>query len=310
MSQDFHRFAVNVDDREIAFILDGVQRAALDISGFPEFQQPFYILLASQVGSRVANWVPAPDAGMPDVSDMLVRSVRAWQYPGPLGIDLSQTAYLDDLAAGGAVAALSSPVFGAASGLAYSVVDDPDAMFAVSGSTLTLRQAVPALTQKAHAVRLAVTDSLGRSRQRQFKLDVVTAAPGQPNLITAQAFDAPLWTAEGGTASDGGIAEDASNGNHGLVTGLLARAAAATTMNAWIEVDPASSRPWVHMMAFDGAYNESAQAWFDVAGRAVGYFTQGGRVRRLRALPSPPCRTASCGSASPSPPTPARGART
>lgn len=82
LSAGFHTYTdlISKDMRTLTRYFDGAVVGTLDISGMPEFQQAFYLIICNQVGSRITNWVPQPDATTPATLDMLVQSVTAWGW--------------------------------------------------------------------------------------------------------------------------------------------------------------------------------------------------------------------------------------
>lgn len=277
LSRDFHKYAVNVTDTTVTFYIDDTATWTFDITAMPEFGQPFYILLALQVGSRAAGWVPAPDASTPDTLDMIVRSIRVWQRQGPAGINLSTYSYLDSLAVGGTVAAISTPSFGASGANVYTKVSDPDGMFAIAGGNLTLAQSVPATTKANHPLVLRATDSLGRTAQRSVPIGVVTGNPIQANYITSSDLTTSFWTKENVTASAANtLLETANSASHDIFA-TTPRTAATRTFNTWVECTPTLGRPWVFMqMAVDNGFANGARAWFDLANKVIGYTATNG----------------------------------
>lgn len=279
LSQDFHNYAVFWTDTAITFYIDGTVGGTFDTTNYPEFAQPFYMLLNMQMGSRLANWVPAADATTPDTMDMLIKSVRAWQRPGPTALKLSSKSYLDNIPVGGTVATISAASnFGTSGANTATKLSDPDGMFTISGNNLNLAQVVPATNKSSHAVTLRLTDSLGRSVQLPFSIGVVTGTPTQANYITSSDLTSAFWTTVNVTATAADtIIETTANGAHQVyAANTIARTAGIKTFNTWIEVQATLGRPWIHITVFDGSYGSSAQAWFDVANGALAYYTQGG----------------------------------
>ena len=278
LSLDYHKFGVDWTDSTLRFYLDGVLLTTKNVAARPEFGQPMYILINAAVGTRgLADFVPAPDATTPDPMDMLVRSVRTWQRPGPAGIALSATSYLDNLAVGGTVATISAPYFGTPSTVTYAELSDPDAMFAVSGDRLTLAQVVPATTAASHAVRLRAFDALGRSWQRDFVLRVLKATPTQPNLIPTQDLTNAAWGKENTTITGTtDVMEAATNTDHLVIIGPITKPTTAIRYETYMTATPINGRNWLLMQWFNADYTASALTWFNVAGGAIGYFTQTG----------------------------------
>lgn len=288
----FHRYAVFWDDKVLRFFVDGVQLNSIDIAGMPEFGQPFYLLLANQVGSTLAQWVPPPDGTTPSPSDLLIRSVRVWQTPGPVGIQVSATSYLDSLPVGGTVATLSATQHGGNTALAFAEIFDPDDVFAVSGNTLTLSRSVPAATQASHTFSVRVQDGWGRARERNFTMGVLTGTPVQANYFPAVAANDlgnAFWGKELLTAPAADtVLETAATGSHKLAAASMTRAAGVKSMTAWVDATPGLGRDWLELCLWDGTYGAAfAVAWFNVAAGTVGYSTGTGGFSAVSAFLAP-----------------------
>ncbi len=277
LSAGYHTYAAYITDKAVTFYLDHARVAVVDVTDSPEYDVPFYMAMNVQIGSRIPVWVPAPDATTPNPADMLVKSVRVWQRPGPIGVALSAASYFDSTPVGGSVAVVSAKNFGASAGNAFVILDDPEAMFALVANRLTLRRAVPATAEGLHRVRIQVTDNVGRTWQRLFSLRAVAAVPTSRNFIAAQDLTNPAWTKDGLAALDSAkLLENPGRGRHALVNAAaIERTAGVATYN--LSVDAMSlGRDWVNLQVFDATYTHSAQAWFDLEHKTIGYYTQGG----------------------------------
>ncbi len=277
LSAGYHTYAANLTDRTLTFYLDRVQVAAVDVTDSPEYGVPFYMAMNVQIGSRIPVWVPAPDATTPSPADMLVKSVRVWQRPGPIGVSLSATSYLDSVPVGGTVAAVSARNFGESTGNTFVILDDPDAMFRQVGNELRLRRAPAATAEGTHRVRIQATDSLGRTWQRLFSLRPVAAVPTTRNYIAAQDLTNPYWTKDGVVAANPAtLLETPWQGRHALMNAAaIERMAGAAAYNLSVETT-SLGRNWVNLQVFDRAYTHSAQAWFDIEHGTIEYYTHGG----------------------------------
>lgn len=300
----FHTYAMYWDDKVLRFLVDGVQINSIDLTGMPEFGQPFYLLLANQVGSTLSGWTPPPDGTTPSPSDLLIRSVRVWQTPGPVGVQVGASSYLDSLAVGGTVATLSATQHGGNTALAFQKTYDPDAMFTVSGSNLLLARSVPATTQPAHDFTIRVQDGWGRARERNFRVGVLTGTPVQANYIPAAAasdLTNAFWSKQLATATAADtIMETATTGSHKVAAAsTIARAAGVKTFNLWVDVTPNLGRSWLELCVWDSTYGAAfAAGWFNVTGATVGYSTGSGgfsAVTPFVALMDPATGKTRCG---------------
>ncbi|MFT8245169.1 family 16 glycosylhydrolase [Roseomonas sp. BN140053] len=272
LTQGFHKFAVDFSDSAVKFYLDDTLVASKDVTAFPETDALHYLLLSMQVGSNIPGWAPRPDGTTPDILDLLVQSVRVYQKPGPKGLRLSATSYLDNLAVGGVVAAITTENTGLSGGNVVTEVADPDAMFAVSGSNLVLSQVVPATTKDNHEVTLKATDTLGRTQQKKFNIKVITGAPIQANYITQQSFADASWIKEALTAPNATtVMETTLNQQHDLFRGGITRAAGVKTFNHWVEAVPSLGRSWLHLSIYDSSFGSLATAWFNLATGTIGF---------------------------------------
>ncbi|MFT8246072.1 family 16 glycosylhydrolase [Roseomonas sp. BN140053] len=272
LTQGFHKFAVDFSDSAVKFYLDDMLVSSRDAAEFPEVDALHYMLLSMQVGSNLQGWVPRPDGTTPDIMDLLIKSVRVYQKPGPKGLRLSATSYLDNLAVGGVVAAITTENTGLSGGNVVTEVADPDAMFAVSGSNLVLSQVVPATTKDNHDLTLKTTDTLGRTQQKKFNIKVITGTPAQANLITQQSFADASWTKEALTAPNATtVLETTADAQHNLYRGGITRAAGVKTFNAWVEAVASLGRSWLHLSIYDSSFGSQATAWFNLDAGTIGF---------------------------------------
>lgn len=80
LASAFHKFGMAHTQSSLTFYFDGIIVATKDVSSRTEFWTEMYMLISMQIGSRIANFIPAPDGSTPDPCDLLIRSVRAWQW--------------------------------------------------------------------------------------------------------------------------------------------------------------------------------------------------------------------------------------
>lgn len=86
LSAGMHSYTDCMTSTTLTRYFDNVQVGQLDVSGLPESQQPFYLLICDQVGSTIPNWVPQPDGTTAPVLDLLVQSVSAWQFASSMTV--------------------------------------------------------------------------------------------------------------------------------------------------------------------------------------------------------------------------------
>lgn len=287
LSQASHKYAVWITDTTIKYYLDGALVGTQDITSLPEFGQPFYALVNNQVGSRLSNWVPAPDGTTPDPMDMLVKSVRAWQQPGPTGLQLSSPSYLSNVSAGGTVATISSTSFGNSTGATYSILSDPDSVFAIVGNALTLKGANAGTS---HQVTLQVADGQGRTWQRLFTLQVLVATPAQPNLLPSQDLSSSAWNKEAVTATSNKLMETTASGSHDVVVSSPVVKTSAQRYRFVGDFTPSLGRTWIQVQVFANAsgttdYGSNANCWFNLTGAAPGYSTGSGNWGGANVVP-------------------------
>ncbi len=276
LAQDFHKYGAFITDQEIRLYFDGMLVKTYNISSFPKFLDPAFILLTNPVGTQLGGWVGHPDGTTPDPCDFVIRSVRAWQRPGPNGIDLSATAYMDDLGVGGVVATITTYALDGTVGHQITKLSDPENMFTVVGNQLRLAQVVLAATDASHPVTLQVIDPQGRSCIRSFVITAVTATPIQANYITNQDLSNAYWTKEQVTVTGTDtIVEDVSTNNHGIFKGGIVRAAGIKTFVAFVEIDQASQQ-YVYLQIFDGTFGSLASAQYDIVNNLVMFNTATG----------------------------------
>lgn len=274
----FHKYAISITDVSITFYLDDVLVKTTSITTLPEFATPFYFLVINQIGSTIGGWVPAPDGTTPAIADVLIRSIRAWQYQGPIGVNLSASTYLDNLGVGGTVATISATNSGGNAAYTFTKPSDPDSMFTVSGSNLNLAQVVLATTKASHAVTLQVADGVGRTRQTLFNIGVITNAPIQANYFTSQDLTNAFWSKGNLTAPNSNtIMETVTNGTHQLSNAsLIPRTAGVKTFNTWIEATPTLSRALFTIKIFDSSFASQAYAYFNLTTVTVAFSSVAG----------------------------------
>ncbi len=297
LSQDFHKYAVDWTDTAITFYFDGEPVGEpVAVADHPEYQTPFYMLMVPQIGSTIREWVPAPDEATPSPADMLISRVRVFQRPGPIGVDVSASSYLDDLAVDGRIATISAPSFGESTGETFTKVSDPDGLFTIDGDSLRLARSVPALGAEGHAVRIKVEDSMGRSRERLFTIVTVAAARAQANYLAVQDLTNPFWKQSNlTTPSESGVFEAIDGGQHVISNAsTITRAAGAERYDASVEATAVSGRPDVELQVSDATGASHCLAAFDIRRGTIDYSACGGQfsdvVPYLIALPGGPVR--------------------
>ena len=285
LSADFHKFGVLWTDTAVSFYLDGVRTASKTISDKHGFGQKFYLLLNLAIGSRKAEWVPAPDAATPDPADMLVRSVRAWQRPGPSGIALSSSAVSEAARVGAKVAALSCSSLDPAGPVAFTLLSDPDRKFRIVGGDLLTRAAFDFMAKQYHDVTIQVADGRGRTWRQLFAVAVLDAGAGRNQLApgSERSLTHDAWMKDGifvtggqpGAGEDGGagdgaaelLAEGAATAFH-AVEQLIHKAAAPRRYIVSADLKP-RGREWVKF-EISRNYGKNVQVFFNLRTGEIG----------------------------------------
>jgi beta-glucanase (GH16 family) len=275
----FHSYGVGWTDTVITEYFDGKVIHTEDISGLPEFQQPFYILLANQVGSNLYEWVPPPGVKTPVRSDIVISSVKAYQFAGPTSLNLSTSSYLDTDAEGSAVASISASNFDGASGYTFAKISDPDGVFTVSGSNLVLSKSVASTVQSSHQVTIRVTDSGGRTRTQIFTLGVVAGAPLQGNYVMQKNIEDPAgWGAINAFFPASSVfLEQPAIGSHGVYLKPVARNPGVQAYRVSANITPAYGRSEINIAVYDKTYGNLAQAIFNLSS-VPGYVDYSGAI--------------------------------
>ena len=296
LSLDFHRYGVLWTDTALTYSLDGQTVGTRDISGRPEWQQPFYLLVNLAIGSRLAQWVPPPDGATPSPADMLVRSVKAWQRTGPVDLRLSSVGLLDGAAAMVEAATLTAVLSGASSAPVYALDLDPAGVVQVVGASLRLRRTPALRAAQYHDVTVRVTDAAGRTYRKPVSLVVLHgAATGGDALAAGTAVDltAAAWSKYGTVAAAGQadglggttatrISETGGSETHG-VEQLVTKPAAARRYLVYGDFK-ADGRGWVQLQVATADYAHTVKAFFNLATGAMGdRFASSGAMTLARA---------------------------
>jgi beta-glucanase (GH16 family) len=299
LTAGFHRYGCYITDSAIEWYFDGKLVRTLDITGKPELAAKYFMLLTNSIGTELSGWVGHPDGTTSNPADFVVRSIKAAQRVGPVGMTLSASSYFDDASVGTKIADINVETFGASSGVVITEVSDPDNVFTVVGSELRVGAVVPATTKSSHTVTLRATDSDGRTFTRRFTFQVAPGTPVQANYITQQALNNAYWNKQTQvTAPDADtIMETATSQQHGvIVQNAITRAAAAKTFVWSIDVEQvgASPRDILLMQIFDGSFGSSATGYFNITLGTVVFATAGGSwtsgVGRIAPIPGYPGR--------------------
>lgn len=192
LSAGFHRYGMLWTDSAIEFFLDDVQLATKPIRGRPDYAQPFYLLINLAIGSRKAEWVPAPSAATPSPADMLIRRVRAWQRIGPRQIEPANAAVTETAPAGTVVAKVSC--LGGDKPVRFALLDDADGRFAIDGDRLRTRGQLSAAGKPRPTVILSATDARGRTWQQPVTVAVLDAGLAANALMDGNSLGGPAWT--------------------------------------------------------------------------------------------------------------------
>ena len=276
----FHKYGILWTDTAITFYLDGVRTASKSIAGSREFSQPFYLLLNLAIGSRKAEWVPAPDGTSPSPVDFLVRSVRAWQRLGPTGIILSSSAIPETAKPGARVATMSCASLDRLGRVTFTLLDDPDGKFRVSGDRLLLRASLSFTSKRYHAITVQAADEQGRTWQQTFSVAVLDAgttgnqlAAGSERSLAHGAWEKHGVSVLGGQVGPDGsrnaefLAETPGDGPH-AVEQLIPKAELATRTVVSADLKP-HGREWVKL-EISRNYGKNVQAFFNLATGEIG----------------------------------------
>ena len=261
----FHRYGCLWTDTEIRFFFDGVCTAVRPIAGRREYWQPFYVIVNLAIGSRKAEWVPAPDPSMPGPADLWVRSVRAWQKAGPHEVVLSAAAVPETAPAGTQVARLSCLGAGAAT---FRLLEGGGSL-AIAGDALVTAAPLHFGTQPYLAGIIEAADGHGGTWQQPVSITVLDAglAPNALAVASERRLADPAWAKAGIAivAADGPgaelVLEQPVTGAH-AVEQSMAKPAAALRCIVSADLKP-HGRDWVKFEVSLG-YGKNVQAYFDI----------------------------------------------
>jgi len=267
LSAGFHRYGCLWTDTAIEMFFDGVRTATKPVAGRREYWQPFYLIVNLAIGSRKAEWVPAPDPSMPGPADLLVRSIRAWQKAGPRQVVLSSTAVPETAPVGTRVAQLScvgadAPVF--------RLVDGGG--FTIAGDALMTAAPLRFGTQPYQAAIIEATDGQGGAWQQPVSITVLDEGLAPNALAAGGRLADPAWSKAGAVIADAGpgaelILEQPAAGIH-AVEQLIPKPTVPWRCIVSADLKP-QGRDWVKFeVSSDPGSN--VQAWFDVAHARVG----------------------------------------
>jgi len=268
LSAGFHRYGCLWTDTAIEMFFDGVRIAIKPVAGRREYWQPFYLIVNLAIGSRKAEWVPAPDPSMPGPADLLVRSVRAWQKTGPRQVVLSSTAVPETAPVGTHVAQLSC----VGADAAFRLLEGGD-VFTIAGDVLLTAAPLRFGTQPYQAAIIEATDGQGGMWQQPVSITVLDEGLAPNALATGSGHLAdPAWSKAGAAIADAGpgaelILEQPAAGIH-AVEQLIPKPAVPWRCIVSADLKP-QGRDWVkfEVSSDDG---KNVQAWFDVARAQVG----------------------------------------
>jgi Ca2+-binding RTX toxin-like protein len=168
------------------------------------------------VGSVTVR-VTATDGAGASVSDDFVLAIAAAANANaaPTAIELSTTSANERTAPGGVIAALTTTDADSDETHVYSIVDDPDQIFEIRGSTLALRTnaAFDREEKASHTVTIRSTDGAGASVDRLVTINVTDFAETQRNGTEASETLSGSGSAPQDMHGRGG--NDTLNGAHG-----------------------------------------------------------------------------------------------
>jgi beta-glucanase (GH16 family) len=267
LSAGFHRYGCLWTDTAIEMFFDGVRTAIKPIAGRREYWQPFYLIVNLAIGSRKAEWVPAPDPSMPGPADLLVRSIRAWQKAGPRQVVLSSTAVPETAPVGTHVAQLSC----VGADAAFRLLNGGS--FTIAGDALITAAPLRFGTQPYQAAIIEATDGRGETWQQPVSITVLDEGLA-PNALAAgsERLADPAWSKAGAAITDAGpaaelILEQPVTGIH-AVEQLIPKPAVPWRCIISADLKP-QGRDWVKFEVSSDS-GKNVQAWFDVARAQVG----------------------------------------
>lgn len=269
----FHTYSCFWTDVEARFFIDGVCTAVKPIAGRCEYWQPFYLIVNLAIGSRKAQWVPAPDELMPSSADLLVRSIRVWQREGPREVTLSSAAVKETAPAGTHVARLSCVGASLSGAPSFRLLDGAD-RFAIVGDLLMTVAPFRFEAQPYQDAVIEVTDSERRTWQQPISITVLdeSLAPNALALGSEERLADSAWQKSGVTVTSSGagseiVLEQAAAEAH-AVAQAVSKPAAPLRYIVSADLKP-HGRDWVKFeVSLD--YGKNVQAYFNLAQAEVG----------------------------------------
>ena len=285
LGETFHRFGCLWTDTSIRFYLDGACTATKPIAGRREFFQPFYLIVNLAIGSRKAEWVPAPDDSMPGPVALMIRSVKAWQKKGPRQVVASATAVAETAPPGTRVGTLSCVGADDPEATTFRLLDDAGGSFTVSGRSLLTARRLRFQERPYCKVVIEASDGQGRTWQQPVSVTVLDEGVARNALAneSERSLADPTWRKSGvrllsgagkgaGQASAGRSApgvelvlEQSDAADH-AVEQFISKPARAIRYVVSADLRT-HGREWVKFEIAAG-YGKNVQAYFDLA-RAV-----------------------------------------
>lgn len=127
---------------------------------------------------------------------LIVNIVAAASVAGPTDIKLTDTNVVDNSVAGSYVAQLST--IGGVAGYTYSIVDDPDSKFSISGDVLQLAGSVDRNKAIRHNVTIKVTDANLVSFTKRITISIIPLIDDDTALaplVNVSLYNSPSLTA-------------------------------------------------------------------------------------------------------------------
>ena len=279
LAEDFHRFGCLWTDTSIRFYLDGVCAATKPIAGRREFFQPFYLIVNLAIGSRKAEWVPAPDDSMPGPVDLMVRSVKAWQTKGLREVVVSAAAVMETAPLGTRVGTLSCVGADDPEATTFRLLDDAGGSFRVSGRSLLTARRLRFQKQPYCGVVIEAADGRGQTWQQPVSVTVLDDGLARNALAegSERSLANPAWRKSGvrivagvgasaKTRSGVELALERRDATDHAVEQLLSKPARAVRYVVSADLK-AHGRDWVKFEVAAG-YGKNIQAYFNLA-RAI-----------------------------------------
>lgn len=277
LSQGFHKYGALITSTQIIYYFDRVPVRTTDISSRPKFNDAYFMLLTNPIGSNLSNWVGNANTSTNNPADFVVRTVRVWQGEGPVALDLSTLAYLDNLNVDDTVATVTAEVFGPVTNINFALMIDVDTMFyldnankTISGNKVTiplkLASVLPADVDALHEIRLRAVDTVNRSYERNFNITAITAVPVGTNLITNQDLTNAYWTKTNVTTpATNQITETTTNAQHNATLINKTRVAGILDYRISADVESVGGRNIVLIQCFSGNFgSHMVQGFFNL----------------------------------------------